>query len=180
MSHGAIYGQQVPGNLHEERELTFEWSPLVLVDHKMIYKEWLMCYPSGPVACNAVGCLQVAYKTCSFDKALRPHVTQLRSEVTEKSKVFKVFKNYLIRQWLNLRWTYWIVSGVVLQTLQPDWPLLLWLLQWCSRQQHSSMQTSRKIWCHISVSDPKRRQRQAYWSWRLYKDKEKVLPKVPF
>ena len=34
-----------------------------LVDCKTMFEKWIMCYQSGPVACTAVGCLQVACKS---------------------------------------------------------------------------------------------------------------------
>ena len=39
ISHEAIYGQPVQGNLQEERAFTFECSPYLLVDHKTLLKK---------------------------------------------------------------------------------------------------------------------------------------------
>ena len=64
MSHEAIYGQPVPGNLHEEMAFTFECSPISLVDRKTMFENWPVCYQSGHVVCTAVGCLQVGSKSC--------------------------------------------------------------------------------------------------------------------
>ena len=65
MSHEAINRQPVPGNFQEEKPFTFQCSGIVLVDHKTLFENQLMCYQSGVVACTAaVGCLQVACKGC--------------------------------------------------------------------------------------------------------------------
>ena len=58
MSYEEDYRQLVSGNLHEKRPFTFECSHVLLGDPKTLFKELLMCYQSGSVACIAVGCLQ--------------------------------------------------------------------------------------------------------------------------
>ena len=64
MSHKAIYRQPVPGNLQEDMPFTFHCSHTLLVDRRTLLKKWPLCDKSGPVACTAVGYLQIASKSC--------------------------------------------------------------------------------------------------------------------
>ncbi len=49
MSHEAFYRQPFPGNLQEEKALTFQFPQNVLGDRKLLFEKLLMCYQSGPV-----------------------------------------------------------------------------------------------------------------------------------
>ena len=64
MSHEAIYGQPVQGNLQEEKAFTFECSPISLVDRKTMFENWPVCYQSGHVV--------KVVKVASCDNALTP------------------------------------------------------------------------------------------------------------
>ena len=64
MSHREIYRQPVPGNLQEDMPFTFHCSHTLLVDRRTLLKKWPLCDKSGPVACTAVGYLQIASKSC--------------------------------------------------------------------------------------------------------------------
>ena len=71
MSHDAIYGQPVPGNLHEVKAFTFECSPIFLVIRRTMFETWPFCYQSG----NVVYALQLVApklpaKVASCDKAI--------------------------------------------------------------------------------------------------------------
>ena len=40
---------------------------------KTLYENILICYPRGPAACTAVGCFQVARKSCLVWQGLLKH-----------------------------------------------------------------------------------------------------------
>ena len=63
MSHGAIYRQPGPGNLHEGKTFTFQCFSRLSYKYKTMFGKCVMCYQSRPVACTGVGCLQVACKS---------------------------------------------------------------------------------------------------------------------
>ena len=62
MSQAEIYrqGKPVPGNLQEEMAFLFQCPYLFLGDCETLFEKTLLCYQKDPVACTAVGCLQVA------------------------------------------------------------------------------------------------------------------------
>ena len=76
MSNEAIYGQPVPGNLHEENASTFECSPISLVDRKTMFANWPVIYQSGHVeyALQLVA-TKLPAEVASCDKALTIHST---------------------------------------------------------------------------------------------------------
>ena len=64
MSHKAIYGQPVPGNLQEGKAFTFQCSPISLLDRKTMFENLPVCYQSGHVV--------KVVKVASCDNALTP------------------------------------------------------------------------------------------------------------
>ena len=66
ISYKAIYRQPVPGNLKEVCHLYFNVHIFFLGLVRHCLKNYLgrAYYQSGPGACTAVGCLQVACKSC--------------------------------------------------------------------------------------------------------------------
>ena len=59
---------------------------LPLENRKTMFAKLPMCYQDGPVACTAVGCLQLLVKVTSLDKALT-HVKPVKIELNWSSKL---------------------------------------------------------------------------------------------